>query len=446
MMRSWSLGIAALGLLASATACDGETRVIDPFPIVMDTSHGPVLLKAQEGSGDAVDIVVDVLSPITVLDSFRAGQSIQAPKRRLVEVTLYGAEDPPIPRVRFPKTTAYDLHSCAPSDELCVAGEGEETREVYGILGSDLLSRSSVRFNFPESEIRFFPDTAGTDSERTIACDAVYGSPFAGGGTLLIGGSAGVSSCASVNTCAEVRFGSWRPTLGVCLHTEAITAPEADESEVGTDLQMAISTAIGPSLLTEEAYARYAASGEAPAFNTLEVGTVYLPSGPVQGRRAEVPYLAFTGDIGDDSNGRGPCRELYANARMRTLQSCRDSAVDCPCSEGRKSCKAAAAVEINQLVRVLVVPSRLPLLQSLRDELRPQVPELDGVLGVEAMRSLQVEFDYPNKRLLMRCKDLETCITRPQVRSQSILADLDLCREAEAEIREALGADAGVIP
>lgn len=444
-MRSWSFGIGILCLAAVASGCDEETKVIDPFPIAVDLSSGPVILQAQESDEEVVDIVVDVLSPITVLDSFRPGDEIQPPKRRLVDVTLYGASDPPIPRVRFSQIAAYDLHSCAPSAELCIAGGGDDTRPVYGILGADLLSRSSVRFSFPSSEIRFFPDTAGTDSERTLACEAVFGSPFAGGGTLLIAGS-------------EVRFGAWRPTLGVCVHTEAMEVPEpiedpngtevpeATNSEVGTDLQMAISTAIGPTLLTEDAYLRYAASGDVPALETLASSTVYLPSGPVQGRLAEVPFFALTGDVGDDSNGRGPCRELYANARMRDDRSCDDTAVDCPCSENRKSCKAAAAVEISNPMQVLVVQSGLPLLQALRDELRPQIPELDGVLGVQALETLQVEFDFPNKRVLMRCLELGTCVTRPQVRSQSTLADLDTCRESESQIRDSLEQDAGIVP
>ncbi|MCP4449026.1 MAG: hypothetical protein GY811_27380 [Myxococcales bacterium] len=437
MMRSWSTGIAALGLVASAASCDGTSKAIDPFPIQIDLTTGPVILKAEEGSKGEFDIVVDVLSPITVLDSYRAGDVIQDPLRRLVELTLYGTSDPPIPRFQFRGVTAYDLHSCYPSEALCLAGEAENSREVYGILGSNLLSRSSVRFDFSGSEMRFFPDTAGTDSERTLACDAVFGSPFAGGGTLLINGS-------------EVRFGALRPTLGVCMHTEVVgeLGLQADTSveEFGTDVQMAISTAIGPSLLTEEAYVRYAASGDAPAIETLEPATVYLPSGPVQGKLAEVPFLALTGDIGGDSNGRGPCRELYANARMREIRSCAMDPVNCPCPEDRETCKAAAAVELGLTVRILVVQSGLPLLQALRDELRPQVPELDGVLGVEALRSLQVEFDFPNKRILMRCKDLGTCITRPQVRNQINLTRLEECSRAEADIRADQGADAGVIP
>ncbi len=442
------MGITVVCLAAIAGGCDDQPKVIDPFPIAIDQTAGPVILQAQERDGEVLDIVVDVLSPITIFDSFRAGNAIQEPKRRLVEVTLYGASDPPIPRVRFPQTAAYDLHSCAPSEELCVAGNQDSTRSIFGILGFDILTRTSVRFTFPTSELRFFPDTAGTTNERTAACDAVFDSPFAGGGTLLIAGS-------------EVRYGAWRPSLGVCLHTEPIIPPEVLEAPdpdnpdaeivrvgaVGTDLQLAISTAIGPTLLTEEAYLRYASSGEdVPELETLESGAVFLPSGRVLGRVAQVPFMALTGDVGADSDGRGPCRELYANARMRVLRSCLQDGVDCPCPDNENTCKAAAAIELSHPIDVLIVNSGLPLLQALRDELRPKVPELDGVLGVQALKNLRVEFDFPNKRLHMRCEELAECTTRPQVRSQSTLSSLQECQRAEEAIRDSLEQDRGAVP
>ena len=447
MLRSWSLRVAVV-FLAAVTGCDGASKAIDPFPIPIDLTAGPVILRAQEDDGEVLDIVVDVLSPITVLDSFREGDEILDAQRRRVELTLYGADDPAVPRVRFSRTTTYDLHSCSPSEALCRAGNQEAPRTIFGILGFDILTRTSVRFNFPSSELRFFPDTAGSTLERTAACDAVFDAPFAGGGTMLVAGS-------------EVRFGGWRPTLGVCVHHEAIIPPDLLEvpdpqdpeadivrvSAVGTDLQLAISTAIGPSLMTEEAYRRYSSSSEdVPVFETLEATTVFLPSGAIQGRRAQVPFLALTGDIGADSDGRGPCRELYANARMRISRSCADSAVDCPCPDNEKSCKAAAAVELNHPIDVVIVDSRLALLQALRDELRPGVPELDGVLGVQALKTLQVEFDFPNKRLLMRCKELGTCTTRPQVTNQNTLSTLDECAIAEDEIRDGVEQDAGIVP
>ncbi len=423
-------------VLAAPTACSQESKVIDPFPITMDLSSGPVVLLASEKGGEVVEIAVDVLSPITILDSFHSTGQVAAPERRLVELTLYGAElsGPQVPRVRFPQTPAYDLHPCAVADLApapCQVGLDGTTQEISGILGSDILSRSSVRFDFPRSQLRFFPDAAGTDNERTLACDAVFTSPFSGGGKLLIAGN-------------EVSYAGNRPTLGACIHQEDIGEPGPDNSEVGTDLQLAISTSFGPTILSEQAYARFAANEGVTPLENLVATTLYLPSGPVPARGGTIPFLALVGEVGGDSKGRGPCRELYANARMRTPRSCLDSDVDCPCPNDQKTCKAAAAIEIRKDITIAVVDSSLPLLQALRDELRPKIPELDGVIGVQALSDLRVEFDYPNRRVLMRCENLAGCATRQEVRTQSQTEELAVCRSNEDELRGELP-DAGPI-
>lgn len=426
-------GVLALCLLWAA--CDSASKNIDPFPIGIDLRSGPVILAALDEDGEIVEIVVDVLSPVTVMDSYEIGQESQLPARRLIDLTLVGIDRdglPTVPRVRFPNTAAFDLHPCAVG-ELCKVGSSDDLRDIRGILGADILSRGSVRFDFSDQEIRFFPDAAGGDAERTRACDAVFDGPFGGGGSLLIGGS-------------EVSYGADRPTIGVCMHTESIALDLPDELDEdgndprdvlkgGYDTQMAFSTAIGPSLLTETAYSRISRDGVLPALETLTVFDLYLPSGPVSARLGRIPYLAIVGEMGADSDRRGPCRELFANALMRFPESCARPDVDCPCPDDQIECKAAAVIEMNATVEIAIVDDSIPLLQALRDELRPDVPELDGVLGTQALHALRVEFDYPNNRILMRCRDINDCATRPQVRSQDNIEDLASCREAEALLR-----------
>lgn len=388
-------------------------------------------------------MVVDVLSPITVFDSYRPGGTLAEPKRRIVDLFIYGTDasgSATVPRVRIPNRAIYDLHPCGdqePAGADCVVGLGASTRQVFGVLGADILGDHSVRFDFPTSELKFFPDAAGSVSERTLACDAVLERPYAGGGTLLVGGG-------------EVRFGSKRPTLGACVHHSDIEEPGPTDSETGTDMQLAISTGHGPTILSETAYQRYAASAVDPVvipeLGDLPTETLHLVSGPVQARMGELSYAAFVGVVGADSNRRGPCRELYANARMRNAKSCEDDQVDCPCPDSQKTCKAAAAVEVRRPIAVAVVKDTIPLLQGLRDELRPSIAELDGIIGVEALNALRVEFDFPNSRLLMRCLETEFCTTRPQVRSQNNLEALDDCRAAEEATRAPPPQDAGPLP
>jgi len=60
----------------------------------------------------------------------------------------------------------------------------------------------------------------------------------------------------------------------------------------------------------------------------------------------------------------------------------------------------------------LVVPHDNPTPQALGTELRPDRPEVDGILGAEALEALEVDIDYPNGRMLARCVDRQTCGAR----------------------------------
>ncbi|MBL4634042.1 MAG: hypothetical protein JKY56_09220 [Kofleriaceae bacterium] len=430
--------LALLSCIALA-ACDENTKIIDPFPIQIDQSSGAVLLAAGDDAESALAIVVDVLSPITILDSYRDGQELATPQRRLSDLNLFAFTDGQVGarRVRFSNTTSYDLHPCdvaGTSPQACKVGQDSDTKNVFGVLGADLLSRTSVRFNFSQGTMRFFPDAAGSETERTLACDAVFRDPYGGGGTLQIGGS-------------EVRYSSLRPTLGVCIHHQSLPELLTDSREIGTDLHMAISTAIGITLLTEDAYLRFSRDSDSvPALADLPTTVVHTPSGQIDARLGQIDYLALAGNVGADSNGRGPCREVYANARMRVPRSCADSQVDCPCPNSEQSCKAGAIIEVAKPIAVAIVPANIDILQGLRDELRPRVPEIDGIVGVNALSDIQVEFDFPNSRMLLRCEQLDNCITRPQVRSQNFLTALDECRALEQMERQSTGPDEPPIP
>lgn len=417
---------AALG--AALVACDEEPKLIDPFPILIDTSAGPVLLAAAANDGPPVEVAVDTLSPITVLDSFEPGAELQPPRQRRIALTLFGlasGRTPTVPRVRFPDTPAFDLHPCG-SDELCRVGRPSDPVVVRGIVGADILSRSSVRFDFAAGELRFFPDAAGTAAARGDACEAVFGDPFRGGGTLVLGGD-------------EIGFGGHRPVLRACLDAPA---PPADQPR-GTDAVLVISTGLGQSLLAASSYDRYAAATGAPPRTALPRGELFTTAGPVRGALGEIGRFALVGQAGDDSRQRGPCRELHAN-RVLSRNACEDPSApiaveDCPCPEDETFCRAGAAVEVERGIEVLVVSDDEPILQGLRAELRPEHAEVDGILGVDALRTVRLELDYPNDRVLAVCNG-GGCSVHPAVRSRSNLDELAACRERAA------APDAGPVP
>ena len=421
---------AALALAAGAASCSEDPRAIDPFPIRFDNARGPVILGVDVGDG-RVPAVLDTLAPVTVLDPLAAGRPFEEARRRRVEVTLLGLDQEgqaTVPRARFPDTSAIELHPCA-GDELCRIGNGPAAAEFGALVGTDILGRASLRIDFAAHELRFFPEVAGTEADLTSDCQAVFSSAFAGGGTILVGGT-------------EVPYSGRRAVIGACL--DEIDAP--DDAERGTDALMAISTGTGISLLTASAYDRYAAATGAPGRRELAAGTLYLASGPTEVLFTEIGRAALVGSLSDESGERGPCRELYLN-RLMSVNACNQGAVSpCPCPDGDHFCRTAAAVDLTGPIAVAVVPDDHPLLQSLRDELRPERPELDGILGAGALGRLRVELDYPNGRMVARCRVPLGCKTLPAVRSETSLEDLDRCRSEDLALPDAgptVGFDAG---
>ena len=417
---------AALALAAGAASCSEDPRAIDPFPIRFDNARGPVILGVDVGDG-RVPAVLDTLAPVTVIDPVAAGRPVEEPRRRRVEVTLLGLDQEglaTVPRARFPDTSAIELHPCS-GDSLCRIGGAADAVEFGALLGTDILGRASLRIDFAAHELRFFPEMAGTEADLTSDCQAVFSSAFAGGGTILVGGT-------------EVPYSGRRAVIGACLDQEG--AP--DDVERGTDTLLAISTGTGISLLSASAYDRYAAATGAPGRRDLPFATVYLASGPTEVQMTEIGRVALAGSLSEESGERGPCRELYLN-RLMSVNACspgRDggpAVTPCPCPEQNDFCRTAAAVDLTGPIAVGVVPDDNPLLQSLRDELRPERPELDGILGAAALGPLRIELDYPNGRMVARCRVPIGCKTLPAVRSESSLDDLERCRDEDLALPDA---------
>jgi hypothetical protein len=406
-------GVAALAVLAG---CAYEARDIDPFPVAIDLSSGAAMAFASPAGGEPTPVTVDTLSPITILDSFRPGGDIPPPTRRAaLDLTLYSAPaaGPPIPRLTLTGATVLDIHPCggAESPTDCLVGLGDQTAVSRGVVGSDLLARAAVRFDFPSSEMRFFPGTAGTDADRGELCEAVFSRPFGGGGTLIVADG-------------EVDYLGRRPALGACLD---IDSDDSVLVERGVDALLVVATGLGVSVLSQDAYDRYATAFGAPPASALPPVTVHLPSGPTAAVLGEVGQIALTGEIGEDSERRGPCGELYAS-RVLAFDHCSTGAVGrCPCPDDNEFCRAGAALILKDPIQVAVVPDDHPLLQALRVELRPQFPELDGLLGATALSASRIELDYPNNRIIARCSDPTRCQARPQIRVRSGLPEVQAC-------------------
>ena len=364
----------------------------DPFPIHVDHSTGAILIGMEE-EGVAQPTVLDVLSPVTLVDRGVAAQ----PRIDYRDLTILGARTAggplELPRARLVDKRVLTLHPCTTS--TCTVGTTTDVRPVGALLGLDAFSGDALRLRLATDEIFVLPDVAGDELYRGRSCDATLGSPFRGGGTLLLGGT-------------EVSFSNWRIAIDACLLPRP--ARLLTQSSRGVDMLFVISTAVGTSLLSESAYARVRELDPAlPEVDALPIDTVLLPSGPIDGHLVGLPSLALVGNSG--SNPRAPCRQMWAS-HLLAERDCR-LGDDCPCT-GENFCSVPAIVELAPTTGIpfLVVSDSNPTLQALRTELRPDRPEVDGILGTYAIEALELDIDPAHDRLLARCVDRVTCGAR----------------------------------
>ncbi len=365
----------------------------DLYPISVETASGALVVGLrQDGVPDRV-AVLDLLSPITLVDP---GAGI-TPTFTTVDLTLLGerAGVLDLPRAQLSDARVLALHPC--SEPTCVVGPAASPRPYAAIIGADSLAGDAVRLRLGDRQIFVLADVAGGQEERALACDAVFPSPYRGGGTLVVAGT-------------ELPFTGRRVTMHACLG--ANPDPGLPQSQRGVDALMLISTSIGRSLLGAAAYERYRLIyPTAPPLDQLPLDTVVLPSGPIEGRRALIDRLAL---VARSPTPRSPCRHVFAHHLLLERDCAANGGDDCPCNAGDVFCANPAVVELAPAagLEILVIPDENPTLQALRTELRPDQQEVDGILGTNALLSAEVDIDYPHDRVLARCTTTE-CVTRP---------------------------------
>ncbi len=403
----------------------------DAFPVHVETRSGAIVVGLRQDARPDREVVLDLLSPVTLTDPGFA----TPPSVSYVNLTLLGADGPGgallRPRARFVDAQLISLHpgedecqrqACGADDTdcdplQCYVGTPDAPRPFAGILGADILAGDAVRLRLGDDQLFILPDIGGSNRGRTLSCEAVFTSPYRGGGTLVIGGT-------------ELPFGGRRITMQACLGADPdprADAVEADLRPRGSAALFVMSTSIGISILNESAYQRYLVAHPEDPVEPVTPGTVYLPSGPVNGRVVHIDRLTLLAS--GTSNPLSPCRQVYAH-RLLTAHGPIDQRLcapdgeaadnintfDCVCKNDSEFCDAPAMLELAPPDRIalLVVPDTEPTLQALRTELRPDQAEVDGLLGIDVLRTAEIDIDYPHDRLVARCA-AEGCTARPQL-------------------------------
>jgi hypothetical protein len=412
-----ALALALLGLAGCDIVTNGfDTNGFsgDPYPVEIDATSGALLTRLQvEATTSMRDALIDVLAPLTLVDKGPDAEQ----EFKMLTLTLFDVNA--VPRAQFVEKQVAILHPCGDMTLDCQIGDPATPRPFDAVVGMDAFASDALRLRLASSELFIFADIAGDNTRRSQACDAVFPTPFRGGGTIIFGGS-------------EVSVPSRRIAIDTCI---APAPAAATQRERGLDALFVLSTAIGTSLINESTYARYLELHPAePPLAMLPESSVLLPSGPVTGRLTQIPSIALVAN--HDSAERAPCRQVYAS-HLLEAGPCQPGA-DCPCDDNDTFCSAPAVVELAPPTQlpVLVVPDDNPTLQALRTELRPDRPEVDGILGTSALAALELDVDYANARVLARCTDRSVCGARVT------LADTD----ARRFVTSCLGTERGPFP
>jgi len=415
--------VKALALIALLGGCDYITDSFvtndfsgDLFPTTIPTQSGALVTGfTVDGDSDMHTAVLDVMSPMNVIDR---GAATPVSIDDDATFQLYGQHVPfgplDLQRAQFSDYALTTLHPCA--GETCAVGTPTAPQPFDAIIGMPAFASDALRLHLaPDTTtgtdlIYILPDIAGSESSRSYSCDADFPVPFRGGGTIVIGGT-------------ELAFTNWRIAIDACLSPDP--DPALLQSQRGTDALFVASTAIGISILGLSAYQRYQIDHPGtPDADTLPQDSVLLESETITGNRTTLPSMAFVAN--SPTNPRAPCRQVWAS-HLLVQRDCLPTD-DCPCIPDQDPnngtfCAVPADLELAPPngFDVLIVDDDNDTLQALRTELRPDQPEVDGILGTSALRQIELDVDYANDRLLGRCTnpDPTVCVARPELPTEA---------------------------
>ena len=442
--------VSIFALLFGAAGCQDDCCNVDSFPIPLGRapSGAPPLPSAIDAGADAASLpeagalwalaglpggdtnlkmIVDTASPITLL----AGPSAGALQTTLTGFDLYGAGLSPAPlRAQFRN---WDVLT------LPLSGVGDGSLVPDGVLGADVLRGYSVELrlagpcpaNAPGTcaSMTLWHRLAPDQSFLEDAGFAVIGfTPFGGGEITAEGdpdflglrGPVTVPATRLVlRACAVPAAFSHDDPLDP-LPPACCTAADARAQATGVDLSLLIDTGIGPLVLAASAWTRVVANAAAqtppyalpllpatatPSPSPLRVATWPAPIDVLLW--AAIPRYALVNMESGSNNNPGPCVELgrsrrteivsYAAANADTL-SAEQHICGAPCdldpNQSGEAQNSAAYLEIGGSIPVAVVADDDPFLQSLRFDVLPEGPELDGLVGATALGFARVELDY----------------------------------------------------
>jgi hypothetical protein len=423
----------ALGALAAFVAlfglggCDEDCCTVDSRPIPVtraprgDGMAGGALLAAARIADGATPsatfpMVVDTGSPVTILAGPVPGGALTPGPHDFDLLDATAAEPAPV-RARFRHIGVFTLPVGPAGDAATTAG---------GVLGGDLLSAFSI-------EMRFAAPCPGAAAGALGTCSSVtfWGHQGSSTGFLgdagyavlrfnLFGGGETTARTQpdALGLRAPIDLPATRVVLRGCAAPSAFmpTGPRelccarGDEITMatGVDLSLLLATGAGPMVLSRAAWTRVEAMLPAPSPPTSGPLLLSTWPTPIAAEWHTIPRFALVDGGEPPSTGdEGPCVDLgrsrrieWAAVQQQAAQMAGSSEAACvqlcdtDSREQSLAQNSAAYLELGGSIPVAVIADSEPLLQSLRFDIRPEGPELDGLVGAGALGSSRLELDY----------------------------------------------------
>ena len=285
------------------------------------------------------------------------------------------------------------------------------------VMGGTLLQNFSVQFDFGTPAMTFWSRQGASDSFLSVAGFVVIHFNLEGGAELTA-----ESRPDFLGLTGPVEVPATRVVLRACGGAAAFdpdaTAPvsccqrsDAVTTATGANLALVMSTGVGPLVLSQSAWDRVAALQSPPPPPPAPGPALPVPSLPdslTEVSWSTLPRLALVNQELDDANNPGACVDL---ARARRLEWAEHHQTSCiqPCDsdaqDPSKAQNAAAYVEFGTDIPVAIIPDGTAFLQGLRAEIRPEGPEIDGLIGANVFGAATVEVDYRNQpgRAVVSC-------------------------------------------
>jgi hypothetical protein len=414
---------AAIGVGGGAgTGCSASCCTVDENPIVIERAPpsagapagpgGGLLARGAAGAADARSFFrmsVDTGAPLTVFGGPADGQEATMLRAfDILDATAPAASPADPVRAQFQGIDTLNLP---------LGAVGDAATTPAGILGADLLGAFSVELRLSRPSITFWSSQRATDGFLEDVGYAVIHFTLYGGGEVTANGDSdflGLSGPLTINPsrivfracAAPALFDPSSPTAGPVSCCKASTAVSLS---TGTPLALMLATGVGPLVLSRSAFQR-AYPDLAAALPPATPSSLYVAtsSAPLAASWTTLPadsHLALVNQEAAATDDPGPCVELARSRRIEWVavqQAAGGDACVQPCDtdplDTSKAQNSAAYLELGRApgdeMPVAVIDDTEPWLQGLRTDIRPEGPEIDGVIGAGALGGARVELDY----------------------------------------------------